>query len=76
MEKEERRESGREKKREGEMLISLLLSSDHVADVRPYGFGNEGIWRPQGVNSCLRCKRHTETERRKRLTVKRDTKKQ
>ncbi len=34
--------------------IFIYMRSEHVADVRPYGFGNEGTWRPLGVNTCVR----------------------
>ncbi len=36
------------------IFYTPFLCSEHVADVRPYGFGNEGTWRPLGVNSCVR----------------------
>jgi len=36
-----------------EVLVNLLTPQEFVA-LRPYGFGNEGFWRPICINECMR----------------------
>jgi hypothetical protein len=34
------------------------LQREDIADVRPYGFGGEGVWQPVGINPCIRFTRY------------------
>lgn len=34
-----------------------LMTRDDVAEVRPFGFGAEGVWQPLGINDVIRFTR-------------------
>lgn len=36
----------------------IVHFSEFLVDVRPYGFGNEGVWKPIGVNECVRFSKY------------------
>jgi hypothetical protein len=38
--------------------ILPLLQVQDIADVRPFGFGNEGTWAPYGINPVLRFSKY------------------
>ena len=34
--------------------VKVMLNREDLYDVRPFGFGNEGTWKPIGINECIR----------------------